>query len=160
MSFINPTAQGIEPSSSLQRTLDAMAQRFLVPHETTTRVTGLSTATSTTGSYLNIPGTRVQIVDFVKYRDDTKLVITCSGSAVQTVAGANIFYGVTFNGTDQDVATIQTASGTRLPAVGTREFTGVIKGTYLVEMRLKISAGTWTPDATADSFCLTARETF
>lgn len=157
MTWVHPTLG--DPSPRDRRDKDGLSARFRIPHETTTRVTGESTTTAS-AAYVNIPGTRVQVVGFVKYRDDTKLTVTISGSAVQVTAGANVFYGVNFNGADFDVATIQTPAATRLPAVGTREFTGTAKGTYTFEMRVKVSAGTWTPDSVADTFCITVRETY
>lgn len=160
MTWHEPVTGGA-PGSDAARTTDAIERRFKIPHKTVLRTVPAGERATSSATYVTVPTDLFSVVGFIKYRDDTKLVVTLNISCYQSTASTTFTFGVTVAGTDYDVIanTFNANNNTHEGFSGTREISSIPKGTYTVPIRYKCSSGTLTVGA-GDTACLTVEETY
>lgn len=124
----------------------------LVPHTSTTNPTAHTSATTTSTTYVNLPGSTA--LSFSKYRGDTTLVVTMSNHGDYTTGSSALFhdFAVRVNSVDYLVHRLGLAASVRHSATGQTSITGLAIGTYTVQPRVKISGAGGTINWDSDCY--------
>jgi len=146
VTFVTPSISG--GNSRPARAQDAVERRLRIPHKKTINILGTAARTYTGNTFAVVAsGTadEFKIVGFVKYRDDTKIVMTGHLPHYLTTGAAIVYLGGKINGVNYSIAdrpvneinSGKSISGTVEVAAGV-----VPKGTYTVQMLWASSANT------------------
>lgn len=108
-----------------------------IPHSSVSSTPVTSNTSTTSATFVNF-ASRVIVSNFVKYRNDTKLVVEAAFCTTNDQGLGGWATGVNFNAADTEIAQGIAGTGNRAAFY---EFTGVNAGTYTFELRRRRTNG-------------------
>lgn len=117
-----------------------------VPHSAASGLLQPATTRSTASTTnVDFPGTDLLKIDnFVKYRTDTRLLVTINGSIFSSLSSTAMF-AVRVNAIDYDIGMVTvTATSSQYPYSVTNIINVPTAGTYTIQARWRVTSGTWS----------------